>query len=270
MRRLRLAALAVGALVGVSGVAFAADIPFKALPPPVPLFVWTGFYGGANVGYSWGGSTTTTDVPSIPATYSDGVWHRGWEASVEGGFCYQQSPTTIFVACLEVRYDFPAERSQSTTTGTIFPGTATTTTVTTTTHIDPLLIGPHLGFTTNANSTFWYAAGGLAMGEVGGTAIGTGLLGTSTANPANTWATGWFVGAGVEQMFNNNWGVKVEYDYVSLGTGGVTAPYAGTNTTLNPSCVGTFAVLTCPPATATVATHPFDNVVTVGINYHFH
>jgi len=48
-------ALAVGAFLGAGGIASAADIPFKALPPPVPLFVWTGFYGGANVGYSWGG-----------------------------------------------------------------------------------------------------------------------------------------------------------------------------------------------------------------------
>jgi len=173
-------ALAVGAFLGASGVASAADILFKALPPPVPLFVWTGFYGGANVGYSWGKSVTTTDVPVIAATYSEGVSHRGWEASVEGGYCYQQSPTTVFVACLEARYDFPRERSSQTTVATI---PTPTTTVTSTTHIDPFLIGPHLGFTTGANRTFWYAAGGLAIGEVGGSATGTGIGGTSAANP---------------------------------------------------------------------------------------
>ena len=87
-------------------------------------------------------------------------------------------------------------------------------TVVNTTRIDPLLIGPHLGFTTNANRTLWYAAGGLALGQVGGNSVGGTAATVSTANPPSAWATGWFIGAGVEQMLTNNWGVKVEYDYV--------------------------------------------------------
>ena len=264
------------ALAGFCGLlathALAADIPLKALPPPVPLFVWTGFYGGANVGYSWGSSVATTYInptlladlgATIPGTYSTGVYHNGWEASIEGGYCYQpgRDRDTNFVACLEVRYDFPAERSPQTTVATI---PTPTTTIYSNTRIDPILIGPHLGFTTNANQTLWYAAGGLAIGQVGGSALGTGLGGTSTANPANTWATGWFLGAGVEQMLSSNWGLKVEYDYVQLNTGGVSAQYSGSNVLLN----GVTPYLY--PATATVGTHPFDNVVTVGINYHFH
>jgi outer membrane immunogenic protein len=253
-------ALAVGAYLGLSGMASAADLPFKALPPPVPLFVWTGFYGGANVAYSWGSSLATSDVTLLAATYSDGVTHRGWEASVEGGYCYQQSPTTNFVACLEVRYDFPAERGS--TTYIPIPGAP----VTNTDHIDPLLIGPHLGFTTNANRTLWYAAGGLAIGQVSGNsvAIGPAGAGNPTANPPSAWATGWFVGAGMEQMLSNNWGLKVEYDYVHLNTGGITAQYTGgTPATTDFNYPGF-------PATATLASHPFDNVVTAGINYHFH
>jgi outer membrane immunogenic protein len=250
-------ALAVGAFFAVSGAASAADIPLKALPPP-PLFIWTGVYGGANVGYSWGSSVATTDVAIYATTYSEGVPHHGWEASVEGGYCYQpgRDRDTNFVACLEVRYDFPAERGSTTLVS------VPAATVTNTTHIDPLLIGPHLGFTTNANRTLWYGAGGVAIGQVGGNSIGTDAFGTSAANPASKWATGWFVGAGVEQMLGNNWGVKVEYDYVRLDTGGVTAPYAGSSLTFNYD-----AALT---SSATLASHPFDNVVTAGINYHFH
>ena len=135
-------------------------------------------------------------------------------------------PTSAFVACLEARYDFPRERSAYTTIATVIPG-ATQTTVTATTHVDPILIGPHLGFLTNANHTMWYAAGGAAVGQVGGSATGTGLVGTSTASPSSAWTLGWFVGAGVEQMFGNNWGLKLEYDYVSFNTSGVTAPFVG-------------------------------------------
>jgi outer membrane immunogenic protein len=260
MRQLRhVAAVAVGAILGFSGLASAADIPLKALPPSAPLFLWTGWYGGANVGYSWGSSVATTDInPAVlAATYSDGVPHRGWEASVEGGYCWQHDPRTPFVACLEARYDFPAERSPTTTTVTAL----TDTTVTTTTRIDPILIGPHLGFLTGANLTMWYVAGGLAIGQVGGSSVATGLAGTSTANPPTSWATGWFAGAGVEQMLTNNWGMKVEYDYVRLDTGGVSAPYTGSNIILNYPGF---------PSTAIVGAHPFDNVVTAGINYHFH
>jgi outer membrane immunogenic protein len=265
MKRALFGILAIAALAGTP--ALAADMPLKALPP-APLFVWTGFYGGANVGYSWGGSVATTNIDpgtTFATSYSEGVWHRGWEASVEGGFCYQpgRDRNTNFVACLEVRYDFPAERSPQTNIPTL-----TTTTVTSTTRIDPLLIGPHLGFTTNANSTLWYAAGGLAVGQVGGTSTGTDAGGfSSTAAPASAWTTGWFIGAGVEQMLTNNWGLKVEYDYVRLDTGGLTAPYAGTNALLSPVFIVPGRNST---ATATVAANPFDNVVTVGINYHFH
>jgi outer membrane immunogenic protein len=46
-----------------AGSAFAADMPLKA---PVPIWTWTGFYGGGNLGYSWG-----TD--SGPVTLSDSV-----------------------------------------------------------------------------------------------------------------------------------------------------------------------------------------------------
>jgi outer membrane immunogenic protein len=265
-------AFAVGAFLGVGGMASAADLPFKALPPPVPLFVWTGFYGGANVGYSWGSSYSTTDINPLEVAaaagllapyYSDGVYHRGWEASVEGGYCYQpgRDRDSNFVACLEVRYDFPAERSPPTVVTTV---PAAGLTVVNTTRIDPILIGPHLGFTTNANRTLWYAAGGLAIGQVGGSSSGTDAGGTSTANPATAWATGWFVGSGAEQMLGNNWAVKVEYDYVHLDTGGVSAQYAGGSVVLD-GIPGHYFY----PATAVLATHPFDNVVTVGINYHF-
>jgi outer membrane immunogenic protein len=38
--------------------ALAADLPVKAPPPPLPIYNWTGFYAGLNVGYSWGRSST--------------------------------------------------------------------------------------------------------------------------------------------------------------------------------------------------------------------
>ena len=54
-----LAALVVGS---VGAAAQAADLPsYKAPPPPLPpVFTWTGLYGGVNIGYAFGASSSET------------------------------------------------------------------------------------------------------------------------------------------------------------------------------------------------------------------
>src|ERR1700722_8752982 len=42
-----------------AGSAHAADLPFKAPPPPSPVFSWTGLYVGGNVGGSIGVNSNT-------------------------------------------------------------------------------------------------------------------------------------------------------------------------------------------------------------------
>ncbi len=61
IRKLLLSTVAIAA---VSTSAFAADLPSRRappvyVPPPVPLFSWTGFYLGGDVGYAYGRDSVT-------------------------------------------------------------------------------------------------------------------------------------------------------------------------------------------------------------------
>src|SRR5215831_18035399 len=62
-------------ILSASGSGFAADLPRKAPvkappPPPAPVYSWTGFYVGVNVGYSWGRSNNDwnyiNQIDSLP------------------------------------------------------------------------------------------------------------------------------------------------------------------------------------------------------------
>ena len=61
IKKLLLSTVTLGAL---SVSAFAADLPSRRappvyVPPPIPVFTWTGFYVGGQVGYQWGRSNGT-------------------------------------------------------------------------------------------------------------------------------------------------------------------------------------------------------------------
>src|SRR5215472_17787133 len=55
--------------LAASGLALAADIGVKApLPPPTPVYNWTGFYVGGNAGVGLG--TFKTDFNVAPSTFT--------------------------------------------------------------------------------------------------------------------------------------------------------------------------------------------------------
>ncbi len=57
------------AFTAITSAAFAADLPTMKGPPPFvapPVFTWTGFYFGGNVGYGWA-SANNTQVPGPDA-----------------------------------------------------------------------------------------------------------------------------------------------------------------------------------------------------------
>jgi outer membrane immunogenic protein len=235
MTRLLTASIALAAFFSMPS--FAADMPVKAAPL---LFDWTGWYLGVNGGYSWGRSRVSTNT--VAATTNFSFKHDRGEASGEGGYCWQ-APGGTNVTCIEFRYDFPRERSSLNSIGG--GGTAKT-------NVDPFLVGPHFGYLTDANHTIWYLAGGLAVGQTGGTAT----LGAETGT-SSTWTAGGYIGAGIEHMIDQHWSWKVEYDYIRLASGH------------GAEVLRTHGIGNVAGTRIDAGGNAYDNVVTAGLNYHF-
>jgi outer membrane immunogenic protein len=113
MMKKPLLAAASFAVFVLTGAANAADLAarFYVAPPSPPVWTWTGFYIGGNVGYSWGdartdiaGNGTTVTFPGTlaaftnpPAAFADSATQRlqGVIGGGQIGFNYQFSPQWV-------------------------------------------------------------------------------------------------------------------------------------------------------------------------------
>lgn len=209
--------VAVTAIAGF-GAARAADLgPRTAAPVAAPVYSWTGFYVGANVGLGVGENRGRVNIPAIGGTpsfdmspigvigggqagynWQVGGWVLGVEADIQGASI--DSTTNCVLTCL------PASRlavSQSLPWFGTVRGR----------------LGSPLG------SLMLYNTAGFAYGEVR-TSISDTAGGTGTYTQTRS---GWTVGSGVEANLGGNWIGKIEYLYVSLGD--VNFPLTGTTQT---------------------------------------
>ncbi|HMN72032.1 MAG TPA: porin family protein [Rhodoblastus sp.] len=193
MKKLLLAATCFSAVMG--GAAFAADLPSRKAPPPIytspaPVFSWTGFYIGANVGYGWM-DAFNKGVVFAPGGLADP--HGGIVGGGQIGYNYQFSP--MFVAGLETDFQGSGVGGGITARKTPWFGT----------------VRARLGVTPFAAPVMLYATGGFAYGRLNiGPFFPTGVS-------FGKVATGWTAGAGVEYAFTPNWSAKVEYLFTNLG-----------------------------------------------------
>jgi len=295
MKKLLLGSVALAALA-IGGSANAADLPLKAPPMVAPVvFSWTGFYIGANVGYSWGRadtdfaettsatavtqvfrtagpnliSTTTTTLPITAAAASARSDLDGWLGGGQIGYNWQSGN---FVFGLEA--DIQGTRQRGDNLICITPACPLGGIFATSSYKLPWFatVRGRVGIAV-APTWLLYVTGGLAVAEIEGN-FGGGLVGGPVAGATgNSTRTGWTVGGGVEAAINNNWSAKVEalyMDYGDFDTG-----FAGfTNTTvtnaLNTPQQG-FNTVTTTTATTTGNFHTrlTDVVLRVGLNYRF-
>ena len=204
------------ALVALSITAVrAADLAVKAPPPPpVPVFSWTGFYVGANIGGAWANNrwTDTLFLTNFNNNGNNGVFIGGGQI----GGNYQIGS---FVIGGEWDFDW-AGNNNNNGTGIVIPAVGT------------FVVTNNNRWITTVAARFGYAVDHwLFYGKAGGGWVGNNNLtvtnvttgrsltcGTFTnlSNCGNNTG-GWLVGAGAEYAFTNNWTVKFEYDYLGLG-----------------------------------------------------
>ena len=271
----------------IAGIAIAAMTAGPALAaPPVPMWTWTGYYVGGNLGGSWGqdrGPVALGSAFSVDTKISlDGVI-----GGIQAGYNWQVSN---WVYGFEV--DFQGSGQNGDASFVCRGGTAATASVNglcTRGHVGDTINDPALPATVSLNEKLeWfgtvrgrlgatvtptvltYVTGGLAYGQVKvDTRIqGVNVFGAPGTNGATfggvdqTFGTtktqvGWVLGGGIEGVLVGNWTGRIEYLYVDLGT--VSGSFA---TSLIAPSGG--------PVIASFSSHVTDHIVRVGVSYTYH
>jgi outer membrane immunogenic protein len=250
MKNVVLAGLALVALAAAVP-AVAADMPLKApMMAPVVVDPWTGFYAGANVGYSWGnwdssslsplfptgaGVTGTTAPGLASAILSDfsSTTSRNVKGWVGGGQVGYNWLNGSWLYGVEADIQATGQRASLNGGATVFrapffDGVATITQNETNSWKLPWFatFRGRLGVTYD-QSWLFYATGGLAVGRA--EFSNTTSLTLATTSPAvsatsaissseETTRVGFAVGGGVEKAIDAHWRVKAEYLFVDLGS----------------------------------------------------
>jgi outer membrane immunogenic protein len=238
MQKFALGGFVVAALM--SAPATAADLPTKRMvskaPIVAPMFSWTGFYIGANVGGAWGEADNQLSIVNGPpgdqffnpaATRDLDVARAGTgnarSSAFTGGFQagYNLQMNRLV---LGIEADFGAMGLKGQRSGT-FPYSDDINhpfSISTSTKTNWLLtVRPRIGYAFDRSLV--YATGGLAVASLSFDQAFVDLqcapLPACSENiSAKSTRVGYAVGGGLEYAFANQWTVKGEYLYVDFGS----------------------------------------------------
>ena len=263
----------------IAGAAFAADLPSRKVAPayiaPAPVFTWTGFYVGVNLGYAFGGSNNVAGFGVVlpPATANHIGPLAGGNGSGSGilgglqiGYNWQMGS---LVAGLETDIQAAGIRGNSVPAGAMGlgnNGAAQFVAANANSRVDWFgTLRGRLGFTVTP-AFLLYATGGLAYGGVKNSVTpvfvnvtGGSLLGVTTST--NSTKLGWTVGAGAEYALSPNWSMKLEYLYTDLGSSTSNLTNAG-------AAVGGYFAC-CTAYSGSLSNSNRFHTVRAGLNYRF-
>ena len=271
----------------ITGIVIAAMAAGPAFAQrPVPMWTWTGYYVGGNLGYSWGEDSGPVRLGSAFVVDTK-ISLDGVIGGIQTGYNWQ---VNNWVYGLELDFQGSGQKGSA---SFLCPGGSTPTPLVnglcTRGHVGDTINDPALPATITLNERLeWfgtvrgrigatvtptvltYVTGGLAYGQVKvDTRVqGVNVFGTPGANGATfgavdqTFGTtetkvGFVLGGGVEGVLTGNWTGRIEYLYVDLGT--VSGSFA---TSLIAPSGG--------PVIASFSSHVTDHIVRVGVSYTFH
>ena len=271
----------VALLVALPGVALAADLPNrKSLPPPPPIFSWTGVYVGSSFGYNFGALNESALDPlpgafsglAGPAGYQQSLSPRGVLTDFHVGYLKQYGHMVIGGEA-DVGY------SPSNTSKTLYNGLGAATGGPFQTSLQDAARISLVGKAGIADGrSLYYVLGGLAIGNSSIQHNYWGMPSSYTSfgysmpiannDISNYERFGWTVGAGLEYAFTDNWSANLEFRHTDLGTGTYTSTgnqYSGLNipgaATVGLPGGGIFGL--------TFKEHETENNIRLGVNYHF-
>jgi outer membrane immunogenic protein len=289
--------------LAASELALAADIGVKApLPPPTPVYNWTGFYVGGNIGVGLGtyktdfnvapGTFDATRVTTIVTPFSatipgsafpDTLYPGGFVGGGQIGYNWQFSP--LWVVGVEGDFQGTDQKEHGNPTGNFSVPIMNLRTG----GLDGTLSGisaldyaakiewfgtarVRAGYVWGDGKVFSYVTGGLAYGKVDvsgnsvltASGLGPTLSSTQAFDHSNT-NTGWVVGTGTEGKLANfpGWIFRLEGLYMDLGHLDTTSP-GGSSTFTE---IGFHSTLTA--GQIHTHTHFTDTIVRLGVSYQF-
>lgn len=218
---------ALSLLLSTATGAYAADLsyPVKAAPVIVPVFSWTGFYVGGNVGYSW------ADIDNTDNVFYTGPDGSPFTGNLVGPFPGPDSSASAdsWIAGGQVGYNFQFSNNWVVGIEADFQWTGIDTSDAVLGSVDgPLYestgsldwfgtVRARLGY--GFDRLLVYGTGGFAYGKVKGDVDVSSVVGPPlfASGSDDAVLTGWTVGGGVEYALTDNWILRGEYLYVDLG-----------------------------------------------------
>ncbi len=198
-----------------AGAVQASDLPARhhpVMPMMPPMFSWTGFYFGANLGGAIG-NIQTKHYYQVGAVTKNSSFLSGFLGGFQGGYNYQW--TDWLVVGAEVDFDWTNARSSRNTV-----------------YVDGLTLGGNkhkikylgtvrarLGY--SADRALMYITGGYAYGSMKNNFVFsydnpvTDLPVVASAQKTKT-QTGWTIGGGLEYALTHNVLVRTEYLYMGF------------------------------------------------------
>ena len=262
--------LATAVVVLSMGPVWSADLPVAPIykAPPVNVWTWGGFYGGINAGYSLGNdpfsqtdgnfgqpngpvleSPLLNSVASPAGAVFGGQVGYNWQfdhivLGLEGDLQWTgQNNTSCSIDCIE--NSFGEIAAETVTHQLTWFGT----------------VRARAGWTNGEN--LFYVTGGPAFGGLRQTvAFLTDVVPAGFSSTTDTTSAGWAAGVGIETRLWGNWTWKAEYLHVQLAGSSAFTNIPALCTPGGGNCVGSFS-------TSTAALSLRDEIVRVGLNYHF-